>query len=155
MKIPYLKAAAAVLFAGACAHGFAQQSHWADPGDPVAKMMIDSERKWAEASCDHNRIPATILAEDFLGTAPDGSRYERAKEIEGDPSHTDRNCKLDGAKVRFFGVDVAMVYGSERSTRTGSDGKDAMRCLVWSDTWLRRSGKWQIISAQDTAVACQ
>lgn len=155
MKIPYLKTAAAVLFAGASAHGFSQQSHWADANDPVARMMINSERKWAEMGCDHNRIPETILANDFLGTAPDGSRYERAKEVEGDKLRTDRNCKLDGAKVRFFGADVAMAYGSERSTSTGADGKDTVRCLVWSDTWLRRNGKWQIISAQDTAVPCK
>jgi hypothetical protein len=134
---------------------FAQQSHWADANDTAAKMMIDSERKWAEANCDHNRIAATILAEDFLGTAPDGSRYGRDKEIVGDPSRTDRNCKLDGARVRFFGPELAMVYGSERSTRTSSDGKESLRCLVWSDTWLKRNGKWQIISAQDTAVACK
>jgi hypothetical protein len=141
--------------AGACAPCFAQQSHWADASDPVAKMMIDSERKWAESSCDHNRIAATILADDFLGTAPDGSRYERTKEMESDASGSDSNCKLDGARVRFFGDSVAMVYGSERSMRTGSDGKKAERCLVWSDTWLKRNGKWQVISAQDTAVGCK
>jgi Domain of unknown function (DUF4440) len=154
MKIPYLKAAMAVLFAGACVHGFAQQSHWAEANDPVAKMMIDSERKWAEMSCDHNPIAATILAEDFLGTAPDGSRYERAKEIEGDASRSS-NCKLDGAKVRFFGDNLAMVYGSERSASTGADSKTTLRCLVWSDTWLKRDGKWRIISAQDTSVPCK
>jgi hypothetical protein len=131
------------------------QSHWADNNDPVAKMMIDSERKWAEASCDHNSIAATILADDFMGTAPDGSRYERAKEIQGDPSEASTNCKLDGAKVRFFGDSLAMVYGSERATRTDKDGKEFGRCLVWSDTWLKRNGKWQIISAQDTGVPCK
>jgi Domain of unknown function (DUF4440) len=155
MKIPYLMAAVAVLFAGICAHGFSQQSHWADANDSTAKMMIDSERKWAEASCDHNRVTETILADNFLGTAPDGSRYERAKEIRGDASKTESNCKLDGAKVRFFGADLAMVYGSERGTSTGADGKETLRCLVWSDTWLKRNGKWQIISAQDTAVPCK
>jgi hypothetical protein len=118
-------------------------------------MMIDSERKWAEAGCDHNRITETLLADDFYGTAPDGSRYERAKEIAGDPSRTEQDCKLDGARVRFFGADLAMVYGSERATTTGADGKDSGRCLVWSDTWLKRNGKWQIISAQDTSVACK
>jgi hypothetical protein len=118
-------------------------------------MMIDSERKWAEAGCDHNRITETLLADDFYGTAPDGSRYERAKEIASDPSRTERDCKLDGARVRFFGSALAMVYGSEQATTIGPDGKDSGRCLVWSDTWLKRNGKWQIISAQDTSVACK
>jgi Domain of unknown function (DUF4440) len=155
MKTLYLKAAVAVLLAGAGVHGVAQQSHWAEANDATAKMMIDSERKWAEAGCDHNRITETILAEDFMGTAPDGSRYERAREIQGDPAKTESNCKLDGAKVRFFGDNLAMVYGSERGASTGADGKETLRCLVWSDTWLKRNGKWQIISAQDTGVACK
>jgi Domain of unknown function (DUF4440) len=155
MKVHSLAAALALILAGASTHSSAQQAHWADADDPVAKMMIDSERQWAQSSCDHNRIAETILANDFLGTAPDGSRYERAKEMESDMSGKARNCKLDGARVHFFGADVAMVYGSERATTTGKDGKDSLRCLVWSDTWLKRDGKWQVISAQDTAVACQ
>ena len=75
--------------------------------------------------------------------------------MEGDQARSDRDCKLDSAKVRFFGDGLAMVYGSERATHTGSDGKDTMRCLVWTDTWLKRNGKWQIIAAQDTAVPCK
>ncbi|UWZ81897.1 nuclear transport factor 2 family protein [Occallatibacter riparius] len=155
MKISSLQVALALGVLGASIPAFAQQSHWADAGDPTAKMMIDAERKWAEASCDHNRIAETIVAEDFWGTAPDGSRYDRAKEMAGDQSRSARDCKLDGAKVRLFGDSLAMVYGSERATQTGADGKDVGRCLVWTDTWLKRNGKWQIIAAQDTAVPCK
>jgi hypothetical protein len=152
-----LKAAIALSLLGASATAFTQQSRWAEANDPVAKMMIDSERRWAETGCDHNPIASTILADDFMGTAPDGSRYDRASEIHGnvDVTHTSHNCALDGAKVRFFGPSLAMVYGSERATHTGSDGKDTTHCQVWSDTWLKRNGKWQIISAQDTAVPCK
>jgi len=157
MRPAFLTAALAMALTGVHIHAFAQQSHWADANDPVAKMMIDSERKWAETGCDHNPIATTILAEDFMGTAPDGSRYDRAKEIQGNANagRTSHNCKLDEAKVRFFGSDLAMVYGSERATRAGSDGKDATHCQVWSDTWLKRNGKWQIINAQDTTVPCK
>jgi hypothetical protein len=155
MKARFLYAAFALGLLGVSMPSLAQQSRWADASDPVAKMMIDSERKWAEASCDHNRIAETILADDFWGTAPDGSRYDRAKEMQGDMSRSDRDCKLDGARVRFFGDSVAMVYGSERATHTSPDGKEIGRCLVWTDTWLKRNGKWQVIAAQDTAVPCK
>lgn len=37
----------------------------------------------------------------------------------------------------------------------GKDGKEFLRCLVWTDTWLKRDGKWQIIAAQDVVVKCQ
>jgi hypothetical protein len=33
-------------------------------------------------------------------------------------------------------------------------GKEFKRCLVWTDTWLRREGKWQIITAMDVRVEC-
>jgi hypothetical protein len=155
MNIRSLAAALALALAGNAVPAFTQQSHWADGNDPVAKMMIDSERKWAESSCDHNPIAETILADDFLGTAPNGSRYERTREMENDQSGRARNCKLDGARVRFFGADLAMVYGSERAITRDKDGKEEPRCLVWSDTWLNRNGKWQVISAQDTAVPCK
>ncbi len=48
-----------------------------------------------------------------------------------------------------------MIYGSERAVRTDKDGKEAMRCLAWTDTWLKRHGKWEIVAAQDTAVPCK
>ena len=157
MRALLLTAVLALVLPGASIQAFAQQSHWADSNDPVAKMMIDSERKWAEASCDHNKIAETILADDFMGTAPDGSRYDRSKEIQdtADASHASHGCKLDEARVRFFGSNLAMIYGSERASRSGSDGKETTHCQVWSDTWLKRNGKWQIISAQDAAVPCK
>jgi hypothetical protein len=40
------------------------------------------------------------------------------------------------------------------SLRKGKDGKEFLRCLVWTDTWLKRDGKWQIIAAQDVVVEC-
>jgi hypothetical protein len=48
---------------------------------------------------------------------------------------------------------VAIIYGSERALRSDKEGKEAMRCLVWTDTWLKRHGKWEIVAAQDAAVA--
>jgi len=54
---------------------------------------------------------------------------------------------LDYAHVRFFG-DTALVQGAETSTRKG--GRKG-RC-IWTDTWLRRGGVWQIVAAQDTCI---
>jgi hypothetical protein len=59
----------------------AQTSRWAKPDEPTATMMIDMERKWAEAGCDHNGIERTILADDFYGTAPDGTHYTKQQTV--------------------------------------------------------------------------
>jgi hypothetical protein len=46
------------------------------------------------------------------------------------------------------------MYGAESKTVTLADGKPERRCLLWTDTWLRRNGKWQIIAVQDNRIEC-
>ena len=135
----------------------AQQSRWAAPDDATAKFMIDSERQWAEAACTHNKIAQQILADDFQGTSTAGERYTKSQEVAdmADTSKSARDCRLLDAKVRFFGDSIALIYGSETSVRKAKDGKDERRCQIWTDTWLRRNGKWQIVAAQDGPIACK
>jgi hypothetical protein len=64
------------------------------------------------------------------------------------------DCKLDAADVRFFSDDVAVVYGAESKTIELPDGKTERRCLAWTDTWMRRHGKWQVIAVQDNRIEC-
>jgi hypothetical protein len=116
--------------------------------------LIDMERQWAEAACTHSTIVERILAEDFQGTSPDGKRYSKAEAVaEAKNSKVQaRDCVLMDAKVHFFGESTALVYGSERSVRKESDGRDHTRSLIWTDTWLKRNGNWRIVAAQDTRI---
>ncbi len=131
-----------------------QKGNWAKETDPAARYMIDMERRWAEFGCTNEPTLHKFLADDFQGTAPSGDRYDKTKAVQTDDSERESACHLDDAKVRLFGDSVAILYGSERAMRK-KDGTTAMRCLVWTDTWLKRSGKWQIVAAQDTAVPCK
>jgi hypothetical protein len=117
--------------------------------------MIQMEREWAEDGCTQKPVGVAFLADDFQGTAPEGERYDKAEALRHDASLKESDCRLDDAKVRFFGESVAILYGSERALHADKDGKEAMRCLLWTDTWLKRRGKWEIVAAQDTAVPCK
>jgi hypothetical protein len=133
-----------------------QEGRWAEKDDADARYMLDAERQWAETACSHNGIVTRILAEDFRGTAPDGKRYTKADAIRDDAIDKNRrDCRLDDAKVRLFGNNVAVVYGSERVVQKVKDGPQETRCLTWTDTWLKRNGAWQIVAAQDTRVECK
>ena len=96
-----------------------QQGRWAAADNATAKFMVDAERQWAEAACTHSKMAEKILADDFQGTSPDGKRYTKSEEVAdtADLSKTARDCRLIDAKVRFFGDELAMVYGSESSVR--------------------------------------
>ena len=131
-----------------------RQSKWATANEPAAKYIIERERQWAESGCTH-QLAADIFAADFEGTAPDGSRYDKAEALKPDTDVVETACHLDDAKVRLFGDVLAMAYGNERSNSKLQGQPEALRCLVWTDTWLKRDGKWEVIAAQDTAVPCK
>ena len=153
MRYPVLHLICAVVLMSA-AH--AQQSHWAAPDDKTANFIIDMERKWAEGVCANNGVIAELLADDFQGTSTGGARYSKADELRDEKGpHWAHNCALDDARVRFFGGDVAIVYGSEHAIGKDKAHPEAKVCQVWTDTWLKRNGKWQIAAAQDNRVECK
>jgi hypothetical protein len=144
-RVLFFLAATAVALP-ACAQA---QGRWADANDPDAKAMIEMERKWAVLECEPSNVVSEALADDFVGTSPAGPIYTKKEALAEDRSEKARDCQLLSARVRFYGADVAMIYGKETSLRTGKGGKEFRRTLIWTDTWLRRNGKWQIIAVQD------
>ena len=153
MRYPILQIMCVALLL-ATAH--AQQSHWATPDDKIAKSMIDLERKWAEGVCTNNGVISELLAEDFQGTSTHGERYTKADELRDEKGpHSAHDCGLDDARVRFFGENLAILYGREHAVGKDKAHPDSKICQVWTDTWLKRNGKWQIIAAQDNRVQCK
>jgi len=130
----------------------AQASHWAKSDDPVARTLIEMERKWAESACTHNGIEASILAEDFHGVAPDGTQYDKKQAVQDslNAQASERECKMFEVKVHSFGDNMAILYGSESAIHPAAGGKPAHTVkLTWVDTWLKREGRWQIVAAED------
>ena len=132
----------------------AQKAHWASPDDSVAIKLIAMDKMWLDASCSPQPGLKEVFADEFQGTGTNGTRYGKEEALSTDINNLDRQCQLGDVKIQFFGDDVAIAYGNESSIRKGADGKEYKRCLVWTDTWLKRDGKWQIIAAQDNIVEC-
>jgi hypothetical protein len=124
--------------------------------DTTEKWMTEQETAWAEQECSHKSILSALLAEDFTGTSPKGERYSKAQAMTKSASDTSQatDCRLLHADVRFFGSSTAVIYGSETAVETSPNAKPERYCLIWTDTWLKRGGKWQIIAAQDTLIKC-
>lgn len=122
----------------------------------TAKWMIKQERMWANMACGGKWIALDVFADDFHGTSPNGGHYGKPKSIPtNDPNiKWSTDCHLDKADVRFFSTDVAVVYGAESKTVELPDSKYERRCLAWTDTWLKRIGKWQLIAVQDGRIKC-
>ena len=111
------------------------------------RYILESERQWAEsvATGDTSAIQR-ILAEDFIGVDPKGGLYNKQQmiaETRNAPKYFVSN-RLNDVKVRFYG-NTAIAQGSETwEKRSGERGR-----FVWTDTWLQRDGRWQIVAAED------
>ncbi len=111
------------------------------------RYILESERQWAEsvATGDTSAIER-ILADDFIGVDPQGHLYPKQKMIDETPNAPKYfvSNRLNDVKVRFYG-NTAVAQGSETwEKRSGERGR-----FVWTDTWLQRNGRWQIVAAQD------
>jgi ketosteroid isomerase-like protein len=136
--------AAAVLVCSFYAWGTQDSEH-----SSFERYIKDSESQWAEAGVKGDTATIErILADDFVGVAPDGSFYDKAAEIantRAQKGNTLSNHLID-VKVRFFG-DTAVAQGSERWEKRSGEPKRGR--YVWTDTWVHRNDKWQIVAAED------
>ena len=113
----------------------------------VERYIVESERQWAESvATGDTTVLERILADDFVGIDPKGRFYDKARMIADTreaPKYFVSN-HLNNVKVRFYG-DTAVAQGDETwEQRNGERGR-----FVWTDTWVRRSGKWQMVAAED------
>jgi Domain of unknown function (DUF4440) len=107
----------------------------------------ESESQWAESTVTNDvSVLERILADDFVGVDIDGSHYSKPgalKDYRTHPSEFVFN-HLNDVEIRFYG-DAAVAQGNEGwKKKDGTIGK-----FVWTDTWIRRAGKWQVVAAED------
>lgn len=124
---------------GSCKQGYDQNE--------AEHYLKESESQWAESVATGDvSVIQRILADDFVGVDPQGRHYNKARmisETADAPKYFVSN-HLNDVKIRFYG-DTAIVQGSESWERkNGERGR-----FVWTDTWVRRNGKWQIEAAED------
>ncbi|MFL6757156.1 MAG: nuclear transport factor 2 family protein [Sphingomicrobium sp.] len=115
----------------------------------VEQYIIASEEAWAKSVATNDAsVVKRILANDFIWVL-DGKLLDKKAAVEGAANGPGPflSNEPDYVHVRIFG-DTAVAQGSETWTKKGGRrGK-----FVWTDTWVKRAGCWQIVNAQDTVV---
>jgi Domain of unknown function (DUF4440) len=124
------------------------------PRAEAEKYITKSESEWAEQSVTNDdAVLRRLIADDYTGISSGnvlGGKAEMiaaALEAQKSPSKMVSN-KVTNMKVHFYSDHLAVAQGSESWVRTdGTRGRN-----IWTDTWLERGGKWQIIASQDTRL---
>ncbi len=120
--------------------------------DAAEHYIKQKEAEWAEQSVTNDDgLLRRLLADDYIGVSSSAQVETKKQQIEEalaaqkQPSEFASN-KVDYVDVHFFGDDLAVAQGQESWILTnGEHGR-----YIWTDTWLRRKGQWQIIASQDT-----
>jgi hypothetical protein len=154
MKI--IVATAAALALGGCSArtpGNANQVASQRPSDGQSEAyMRKAETDWADLAVRNNPgLTERILADDYVGVNSDTAVRDKAKMValaSGKPSGTYVSSKLDYVHYRHFG-DMVLEQGQESLQR--GDGKPGLS-LIWTDVWMWRNGKWQVVASQDSVL---
>ncbi|MXZ70737.1 MAG: nuclear transport factor 2 family protein [Acidobacteria bacterium] len=126
----------------------AQQS-----ADTVEQTLIELERGWNTAFYDRDvAFLDSILAEDFIVTYDDGTRGDKARELELAETFNQRvvSATQEDFIVQVYG-DSAVVWFTLRVVGI-RQGQEAEVTLRYTDVWVQRDGRWQCVSSHSTRV---
>ena len=86
-----------------------------------------------------------VLADDYTWTDAAGKVHSKADEIASMKSEQGvvTSAVDDELKIRVYG-DAAVITGrtTQKWTEKGKEGSDQIR---WTDTWIKRDGRWQCV----------
>jgi len=119
------------------------------PGRQAAEKYIkQSEARWAEQSVTNDMsVIREIIADDYIGVSS-ASAVMTKDLILKDISNGFVSNRIDYVDVHFFSDSLAVAQGKENWELTGG----TLGSYIWTDTWLCRQGRWQIIASQDTPL---
>ena len=117
--------------------------------EKARQYIMESEKQWAEAvASGDSSVVQRILADDFIGVDTKGFQYNKEHEVHNTPEGPKyfKSNHLNDIKIRFYG-NMAVAQGDEIWVRYS--GEPITGRFVWTDTWLFRNDKWQIVAAED------
>src|SRR5262245_37381482 len=113
----------------------------------VAEVLTKIENDWIEAALKHDpAMVERILADDFVAIEPNGKTSMKAQIVDGTKpgGYTAEALSIDDVKVRVFGDTAVVTYG--QSEKSLNQGKDLSGRSVWTDVFVKRNGRWQIVA---------
>jgi ketosteroid isomerase-like protein len=160
---PILKIASIVmpplLILAACGQRSEPSAASSAPASPPAtsenvdQLLSKMEQDWVDALLKGDAaFQASLLADDYVGVAPDGRITNKAQSVEEIRSGTFKteSMSINGIKVRVFGDVAVVTYG--QSEKSQFQGKDMSGRSLWTDIFVKRNGKWQIAANHGSRV---
>ncbi len=123
--------------------------------DKTAKELMQLERDWVTATLKRDKVwLERFFADEFISTHPtSGTIKNKAREIADtiDPTQTPESSTLDNMKVIVAGK-TAIVTGAAFEVGGAQHLTDRKRGYLFTDTFIRRSGRWQLLASHSSRL---
>lgn len=116
-------------------------------------MLLALESAWNQAEIHHDtNAAAALMADTFISVDHHGTLLNKAQYLAGikDPSFHPQEISNSETSVYLYG-DTAIVSSAYRTKGTDS-GKPFQHHGRFTDTWIRRNGKWQCVADHETLI---
>jgi uncharacterized protein (TIGR02246 family) len=116
-------------------------------------MVLALESAWNQAELHHDAAAvAAVLTDNFMSVDHHGKLMNRSQYLADmkDLSYKPEEIANTETSVYLYG-DVAIVTSAYRTKGT-ADGKPFTHRGRFTDTWIKRDGKWRCAADQETLI---
>jgi len=119
----------------------------------VEQELIRLENVWAAAAVKHDATTIDkMVTDDFIDTTSGGSVLTKAQMLEY--AKTDKleyiSFVTDEWKVRVYGD--AAVVNARNTIKMQWEGKEATKQERFTDTWIKRGGRWKCVAGHYSTI---
>ena len=130
----------------------AQTSEATSAEEAVRKL----ERSWLDAYEQHDaKAMEAIIADGFVITFPSGGKQSKQQIVDSmkrpPPSGDSVKFRTEKTEARVFGDTVVVLTGRVISENQRA-GKSSTEEMLYTDTYVRRDGAWQVVASHLSAV---
>jgi hypothetical protein len=121
---------------------------------PVGTQLEQIEHKWAEAEVKHDpAMVAPYLDDTFVQTNPDNSVSTRAEVLDGIGKGDATLTAVDLADMKTQSYGDAAVITGRYTEKRETKGKHMMTAGRFTDTYVKRAGKWKCVASHDSVAS--
>jgi ketosteroid isomerase-like protein len=132
---------------------FAVSAVHAQAPSPAERELIKLENAWGTAwQKKDSAFLKKLFADEYLGTDQDGTTWTKAQDLANATSEGTRleSFVLTDLKVHVYG-DTGVVTG-RNTVKATFKGKDISGAYRFTDVFVKRDGRWQVVATQGTVV---
>ena len=115
-------------------------------------LAIEAEIARANRECDYKYFDR-VEADEFIFTDASGKVSTKKEDLAGekDCRRSETTQSLDEVIVQAHG-DVALISARSTTTATGRDGQSVSRRSRFTDVFVWRAGRWQLVAGHSSRL---